>query len=60
MEASTTIMTFHCQRAGFVLHSEITANRARSVTNETVGLRKSAAGYEIVEKIVQSFLMAVG
>ena len=54
VEASASVMAFHRQGAGLMLHCEVAPYRTRSVAYESICLWETSPGYEVMEKISAS------
>lgn len=52
----TSIMTFNCNGAHFMLHRKITSHSTRTIANKIEGGRKAASGKQVMEKIVECAL----
>ena len=53
VEARATVMTFHSNSAGFMLHREVVPNGARAIADEGVRGGESLPHHEIMEEIIE-------
>lgn len=59
MEARAAVVARDRERAGLVLHREVVAHRAGAVADEVEGGREAAAREEVVEEVVEGFLVGL-